>query len=262
MKKNLHKPFKNFTNRIKNLFFYNKFLFCFFVLSFYAIISYILIKCFLKISDNQIWIIIDIIGNIFIACFCSYIFFIFQIFIPEEKNKNLIKKSFYTILLDVSRSMKQTFENIFFISNKEFNTENCTREIFEEISKNLNLSKNTNLNNVIYYDGQSKFTKLTLKETLIYYSNKIDNDINKALFIGIKFMDTEIIALLENILTSEFHHSFCKETLNFVDGIPFKNEPAMLAEMIFSYFEFYKKLEIFVKQSKVFAKANRKYKKL
>lgn len=195
----------------------------------------------------------DLLNNLSIGYMGCFVFYIIQVYIPENKSKkaksDVLKRYINDILYDMEEPLKKIFNNP------------SVEDIENQINKDI-----VGLVNIIDIDVGSKIFRngkeLTLLEYMMEKASSVNNKINQIFLSMGTIIDTDLNILLHNILDSKYNKEVI-ERYNTPRGnqscvsrlqgaIIIENRDDMnriLLEYMKAYISLYKELKNFMKKS-------------
>lgn len=130
----------------------------------------------------------------YIGC---YIFYIFQVYIPEKKKEYRANKIVYPMVRLIEKKMDGHINYLFNYYNITINS-NCIEDSFKELHEKFNLDDLTYL-----FDKNGN--QLTIKGYILKYLNELDKDINYIYSSVGPYMSLELVEILNMIKKSEYY---------------------------------------------------------
>lgn len=180
--------------------------------------------------------IFNLASQLSLAYMGSFIFYIMQVYIPEENNKTKLVPRLKIKLNLIESSMRTPLEFLVKTYLGKNNLENISQEEFYKISLNLNLSQKAPM---IKY-GTMEYCNI--HEYILEYISNSDKYIMNIFDTMTLNMDVELIEILDSINQSNYHGLF--------KVIP--KQPCINLKMqqndktLYSYYELYLKLKKYI----------------
>ncbi|EGT3903103.1 hypothetical protein ERM42_12190 [Clostridioides difficile] len=224
---------KNFIKEVKLFILSNKILTLAFCIATIIFVSYEVTKDLPEIIPYGDFI-FNLLSQLSLSFMGCFVFYIMQIYIPENKNKKILKENLKSNLNYVLRTMLNPIWDVLRpYLDKIDDMLNLSEEEFKSIEIRINLSEK------IYLKPLSSKKEISNHEYIIIYIKEVENKINKINMRFGVYLDVELTKLLDDIENSSYHRNFPKIDSGYPSNIymPFFREYIDLCKKLKTYLE-------------------------